>query len=450
VPKPYLTPTTDPKDKVELIALKNGSLKDLVNKNDPTNKNVWVNGDQIVRAITKTNAQGKPVTEYFVPKNGSEVHGLNGTSSDPQQQQQKPPTEWVKITPPSEDQKIVSVDATELTQGKQPTTIKSTVNISGAEQQTHKRYNAISQRYEDYTNPTFTEYQQLRGDTPRVLTGSNLRNEIGMAMFNSSLGFTPNNAPQPGTTEADLLKQGKWQGDLFNGTTLPEQYKNLPPEQQKQKQEQFKRQQETISKVEAKIKEVGGENAKVTTLPITVDVSDAKTILQLPLFRVTGKDGKDRFVDESGRLYQDTADWKANNKLPPGRVSYFADGHIHINDAKDAKPKVITENSHAVIDTTGERVKSVADTVLPWLGIAAGAVLIASGFGAPIGAGLIAAATVTMAGVGAYGLSQGVGNYNDRASHGQSTTDLSDAEVRGMWLGMTADALSTAIPNSKS
>jgi hypothetical protein len=185
---------------------------------------------------------------------------------------------------------------------------------------------------------------------------------------------------------------------------------------------------------------VGGDNAKVTTLPITVDVTDAKTILQLPLFRVTGKDGKDRFVDENGRLYQDMADWRANNQLPSGRVSYFANGHI--NDAKDSKPNIITENSHAVIDTPGERIKSVADTVLPWLGFAAGAVLIATGLGAPIGAGLITAATVTMAGVGAYGLSQGIGNYNDRASHGQSTTDLSDAEVRGMWLGMTADALS--------
>jgi Domain of unknown function (DUF4781)/YwqJ-like deaminase len=150
-------------------------------------------------------------------------------------------------------------------------------------------------------------------------------------------------------------------------------------------------------------------------------------------------DGKDRFVDENGRLYQDMADWKANNKLPPGRVSYFADGRI--NDPNQ-KPNIITENSHAVIDTTGERVKSVADTVLPWLGFAAGAVLLASGLGAPIGAGLIAASTVTMAGVGAYGLSQGIGTYNDRASHGQSTTDLSDGEVRGMWLGMTADALS--------
>jgi hypothetical protein len=393
-----------------------------------------------VRAITRTDAQGKPVTEYFIPKNGADVNTWNRSSNTSDPQHPQPPIEWVRITPPSDDQRIVTVEATELSQGKQPTTIQSTINISGAEQHTHKRYNANSARYQDHTNPIFTEYQQLKGDTPRVLSGSNLRNEIGMAMFNSSLGFVPNNAPLPGTPEAELLRQGKWQGDLFNGTTLPEADKSLSPEQQQQRREQYQRQQQTISTVEAKIKEVGGENAKVTTLPITVDVTDAKTILQLPLFRVTGKDGKDRFVDENGRLYQDMADWKANNKLPPGRVSYFADGRI--NDAKDQKPNIITENTHAVIDTTGERVKSVADTVLPWLGFAAGAVLIATGLGAPIGAGLITAATVTMAGVGAYGLSQGIGNYNDRASHGQSTTDLSDAEVRGMWLGMTADALS--------
>ncbi len=377
-----------------------------------------------MRAITKTDAQGKPITEYYVPKNGAEVNSWNHNGSDPQHPQQQPPTEWVKITPPSEDQKIVSVDATELTQDKQPTSVKSVVNISGAEPQTHKHYNAHSQNYQNYTNPTFTEYQQLRGDTPRTLSGSNLRNEIGMAMFDSSLGFTPNNALQAGTPEAEQLKQGKWQGDLFNGTTLPEQYKSLPPEQQKEKQEQFKRQQETIARVEAKIKEVGGENAKVTTLPITVDCPEAKTILQLPLFRVTGKDGKDRFVDENGRLYQDMADWRANNKLPSGRVSYFADGHI--NDPNQ-KPNIITENSHAVIDTPGERVKSVADAVLPWLGIAAGAVLIASGLGAPIGAGLITAATLTTMGVAGYGISQGVGTLNDRATHGQSNTDLSDA-----------------------
>ena len=150
--------------------------------------------------------------------------------------------------------------------------------------------------------------------------------------------------------------------------------------------------------------------------------------MQLPLFRVTGKDGKDRFVDEDGRLYQDMSDWRANNKLPSGRVSYFADGHI--ND-RNQKPNIITENSHAVIDTTAERVKSVADTVLPWLGIAAGVILIASGVGAPIGAGLLTAATLTTAGVAGYGISQGVGTLHDRATHGQSNTDLTDAEVRG-------------------
>ncbi len=49
---------------------------------------------------------------------------------------------------------------------------------------------------------------------------------------------------------------------------------------------------------------------------------------------------------------------------------------------------------------------------------------------------------MTMAGVGAYGISQGVQTLSDRGAHGQSNTDLTDAEVRGTWLGLTADALS--------
>jgi hypothetical protein len=44
--------------------------------------------------------------------------------------------------------------------------------------------------------------------------------------------------------------------------------------------------------------------------------------------------------------------------------------------------------------------------------------------------------------VAGYGISQGVGTLKDRSDHGQSNTDLSDAEVRGTWLGLTADSLS--------
>jgi hypothetical protein len=144
-------------------------------------------------------------------------------------------------------------------------------------------------------------------------------------------------------------------------------------------------------------------------------------------------------VDDQGREYQDLQDWKDNNKLPPGRVSYFADGQI--GSAPDGRPNLVTENTHAVVDTAGEHVQSWAGKILPWVGLAAGAVLIASGFGAPIGAGLVAASAAATIGVSAYGLYQGYDTLNDRATHGQSWTDLRDSEVRNAYFGMTADAL---------
>jgi hypothetical protein len=78
------------------------------------------------------------------------------------------------------------------------------------------------------------------------------------------------------------------------------------------------------------------------------------------------------------------------------------------------------------------------------LGAAAGVVLIASGFGAPVGAGLLAGSLAVGAAAGTYGVANGVANLSDRASHGESISDMGDEEVRGAWLGLTADALSIA------
>jgi hypothetical protein len=43
-----------------------------------------------------------------------------------------------------------------------------------------------------------------------------------------------------------------------------------------------------------------------------------------------------------------------------------------------------------------------------------------------------------------YGIYQNASSLSARASHGESISDLGDAEVRGAWLGLTADALSIA------
>ena len=64
----------------------------------------------------------------------------------------------------------------------------------------------------------------------------------------------------------------------------------------------------------------------------------------LALFRVdTGKGVK--FVDQGGRVYKDMNDWKANNQLPPGRITYAPNGELKLGS--DGNPEMRTENTSA-------------------------------------------------------------------------------------------------------
>jgi Domain of unknown function (DUF4781) len=418
--KDYIAPTGNPKDHVELVALKQGSIKELVNQETPEGKRFSSSGAQIVRAITTSDSSGKPVKEYFAKMGGVESWVLDR------------PAQWVKIKPPSPDQVIVSINAADISQGKQPQTVTSTVNISGAETQTKKRYNTIDANYQTYISPTFTQYQQLRGDTPRQLSGSSLRNELGVAM-----NFTPNNAPLT-ETDQKALQSGNW--DLFSPDRIsPELAQGLNPAQQAKLKEHFKEQHEALSKVEEKVKEIGGDNAKVTTLPIMVDSPDLGGVVQTPLFRVAGKNGKDQFVDKTGRVYQDFQDWKDNNKLPAGRVSYFADGHI--SEKKDGKPNIVTENTHAVVDTPLEHIKQVGDWVATGVGIVVGVAAVGALI---LGTGGLATPLVIAGGAAAlWGATSEGSKLYDRYDH-QESLSLADAEARSAWIGLTANMVGFA------
>ena len=76
---------------------------------------------------------------------------------------------------------------------------------------------------------------------------------------------------------------------------------------------------------------------------------------------------RNQCLDNTGRVYKNFQDWKDNNKLPEGRVSYFADGHI--SDKKDEQPNIVTENTHAVVDTPWEHIKQVGDKVAMGVGL---------------------------------------------------------------------------------
>jgi hypothetical protein len=397
--KDYLAPPKDPAtEKVSVVALKKGTIEALTG-------NAPRNGTEIVRAVTKTGPNGQVMTEYL-------TKGDNG---------------WVPLRGLQPDVVMVSVDANGLSKNQHPKSLQSTVNIAGGEPHTHKRHNHINNNYSAYTNPTFTRYQQLRGDAPRSLNGSDLRNEIGVAM-----NFMPNNVPQTPEDEK-ALREGKWDYFSSNGAP-PEMTKHLTPEQKQKLDEQFKQQHENLTKVEAAIKATGGDTAKVTTLPIMVDSPELGGMMQVPLFRVQGKDGKDRFVDNTGRTYDSMQDWKENNKLPPGRVSYFEDGHI--SSTPDGKPKIVTEDTHAVPDTFWEKAKPWLDGIVTAVGVlAAGAAIIGTGG---------AALPFILGGVAAYGAVNAGSTLYDRASHGETINPLQDGEARGAWIDLTTNVVGVA------
>jgi hypothetical protein len=434
--KGYLEPAAKASDKVELLALKKDSIRDVVDPSNPESKTVTnTSNSHIVRAVTTTDANGKPVTEYFLRKDRGAPLNFQKMPLD----EAGLKTEWLKINAPAADKVVASVNVTDITQGKKVKEINGTVNLKSGEEYTQKQYNSLYNEtdYRTSVTPTFMSIEQSRGNAPRMLKGTDLRNEIG-----ASLNFDVNNAPKT-AQEQELAKKGNW--DNFSPDKLPTNLQNqtgLTAQQKEQNQERFKKQHETIVAVEKTIQEVSGKDKtgkqktpEVTTLPIVLDSPELGGQLIKPLYRVKGSDGADQFVDVDPagepRVYKTFQDWQKNNKLPAGRVSYFKDGQIAAN--KDGTPNFVTEPTNAVINTPGKAALHAADTGTAVAGAGLG---IAAQF-TPLGwAGDLA--------LGASILWQGsrtAGRYLDRVQHGQSGDPIHNAEARSLALSLGADAL---------
>lgn len=127
-----------------------------------------------------------------------------------------------------------------------------------------------------------------------------------------------------------------------------------------------------IDRIAAAIREQGGADARVTVLP--VQFSSAETgAVTLPLFRVEGRDGTVRFVDNQGGRYADFAAWTRESRLPPGGMTYPRDGELR------------EEGGHAVLDSgatprtpdsVGERVEQVLDKAALFGGVVAGGAMV--------------------------------------------------------------------------
>lgn len=255
------------------------------------------------------------------------------------------------------------------------------------------------------------QYLDARGDAPVALSGTDLDNAVGTAM-----GMPP--ALPPGT-EAGEAEAAAARG-AFNFYGSGEAA-------------------EPVKAVADQIRAVAGEApANVAVLPVTY--SDGKTgPVQLPLFRVTDPSGTERYVDNTGRRYDDFEDWRTNNKLPPGTQVYPEGGHLTAD--ADGKVALGQGNTPETVDTFGEHVAGVVDKAALVGGIVAGGVLIV-GTGGLATPAVVAGASAVAVGAGAWGAYRSGSELVDRGQHGQSLNPVTDAEARGLWLNLGASVAS--------
>ena len=253
---------------------------------------------------------------------------------------------------------------------------------------------AISQAYARAANQPYL----ARGTEPQTLGGEALRSTVALAM-----GRQPDLLPEnPGP---NFLAKGLDQ-PLFSagGDNKP------------------------VDVVASSIRDLGGDQAQVTIVPITI-TSNTEGAVTVPLFRVETADGP-KFVDHNGDQYRSVRHWEETNKLPKGKMTY-AEGL----DLGNATLK--TTNTPGVVDSFAEAFGQTLDyAALAVLGVGVVVAVVGSGGSA---APLIAPA---MSAAGGWGAARAAQSAYDLAAHGHDLRDMSDPQVRSAMLNLAASTLS--------
>jgi Domain of unknown function (DUF4781) len=167
-------------------------------------------------------------------------------------------------------------------------------------------------------NQYFNRGGQGNGDNPQLLEGSNFINTIGY-----SLSLVPN---------VDLKN---WSSDHFklarDGSLYYYEGKNLEPIE------------EVVKKLQCEAK--GSREVFITILPISFFYSNSLFTLPLYRFKPIHDEKEEKFMDHTGRVYQDFEDWKLNNTLPATKILYPRDGHLKLKDNEESKPDSVMEDS---------------------------------------------------------------------------------------------------------
>lgn len=200
-------------------------------------------------------------------------------------------------------------------------------------------------------NQYFNRGGHGNGDVPQLLEGANFINTIGYA-----LSLVPN------------IELKNWSTDHFrlarDGSLYYYEGKNLEPIEH------------LVSKLQYEAK--GSREVFVTILPVSFHYTNSLFTLPLFRFKPAHDEKEEKFMDHTGRVYQNFHDWRSNNVLPATKILYPSDGHLKLKANEEGKPDCAYEDSAEC----GRPVKT-----LMACDIASGALGLAAGIGATIATG---------------------------------------------------------------
>ena len=187
--------------------------------------------------------------------------------------------------------------------------------------------------------------------------------------------------------------------------------------------------------VAAQIEKVGGPNASVAVVPLVF--SSDQGLTPTVLFQVETDVGS-KIIDGRGWSYEDRSDFQQNNALPP-EDSMVIMPHAG-QDRLDASSELDLDFDKARIESGWEHFRrtNYVDEGVAVFTLGSGAVLIATGLGAPLGAGLVTTASLGLAAGSGYGAYSSLENLQQMRSHGQSMNPIENPAVRQDQLGLAA------------
>ncbi len=260
----------------------------------------------------------------------------------------------------------------------------------------------------DYSKPRVLDFMN-RGDDPQVFTNENsLQNLIGASMSIPVNGVTDN------MTEAQVREM---ETAIANGTY---------------DQSLYAANSDAMNSINPILNSInhfsnGRNDVQVTVVPIQFS-SEGSGPVDLPLYRVVDAGGNERFVDNTGGRYDSFDEWINENELPPGNVSFPADGHLH-----EGSTPLTSRNTPKTRDTVGEYILTGLDWAALVGGAVAGGVMIVGSGGA--------LAPVVAGGAALYSGGRAAQQLAQSHDRGRSINPLTSWDAAGNWLGVAGGLL---------